>query len=38
MKDNDATTLTLDLKQLETRALALASGLSSSLSKDGIYF
>ena len=34
MKDNE-TTLTLDLSQLETRALGLAWGLSSSLSKDG---
>ena len=35
MKDKNATTLTLDLNQLETRALALTWGLSSSRSKDG---
>jgi hypothetical protein len=33
--ENDETTLTLDLDQIETRALALTWGLTSSMSKDG---
>lgn len=35
MNENDETTLDLDLNDLETRALGLVWGLTSSVSKDG---